>query len=135
VSASTRDHVYNSPRWFAVFAALFTYRSVLQSSYALFLLDNETDVCILNRQATSSPRLAGLLREIYAISNHHNISIYARHRRGIDNVLADFLSRPRLHGDGNIVETWRKTHPTLSHLLSSVCVVHSLQFVNRRVLP
>ena len=56
--------------------------------------DDQSDVHVLNRQATRSPRLAGLLREIYTIAVENNISLYARHRPGVDNVLADFLSRP-----------------------------------------
>jgi hypothetical protein len=120
---------------FAVYAALFTYRSLLRHCSVLFFVDNKTDVHILNRQATRSARLAGLLREIYTISLRYNIGVYARHRSGQDNVLADFLSRPDLHGSTQIVQQWRNTHPSLSHRLSSVSVVYSGQFTNDRLLP
>jgi hypothetical protein len=120
---------------FAVYAALFTYRSLLRHCSVLFYVDNETDVHILNRQATRSARLAGLLREIYTISFQYNICVYARHRSGQDNVLADFLSRPDLHGRTHIVRQWRSTHPSLSHRLSCVSVVYSGQFINDRLLP
>lgn len=120
---------------FAVYAALHTYRSILRDSCVLFFVDNETDVFILNRQATGSRQLAGLLREIYTIALHYNISIYAKHRSGVDNILADFLSRPALHGGVDILDTWRDTHPSLSYMLSCVSVVHSAEFVRKRVLP
>ena len=120
---------------FAVYAALLTYRTVLRHSCVLFFVDNETDVHILNRQATRSARLAGLLREIYSISLSDNISIYARHRSGVDNVLADYLSRPELHGHTHIVSRWQQTYPHMSGLLSRVCVVSSNSFIRQRVLP
>jgi hypothetical protein len=120
---------------FAIYAALFTYRSLLRHCSVLFYTDNLTDVHVLNRQATRSARLAGLLREIYSISLNYNISVYARHRSGQDNILADFLSRPDLHGTTHIVRQWRSAHPSLSHLLSYVSVVYSAQFINDRLLP
>ena len=120
---------------FAVFAALSTYRSLLRHSCVLFFVDNETDVHILNRQATRSARIAGLLREIYSISLADNISIYARHRSGVDNVLADYLSRPELHQHSHIVSRWQQTYPHLSDRLSRVCVVSNSDYVHHRVLP
>ena len=120
---------------FAIYAALFTYRNLLRHCYVLFYTDSQTDVHVLNRQATRSARLAGLLREIYTITLHCNISVYAQHRSGEDNILADFLSRPDLHGTTHIVRQWRSTHPSLSHMLSSVSVVHSAEFINSRLMP
>ena len=66
---------------FVVYAVLHTYRAVLRDCCALFMLDNEPDVHVLNRQRTRSRRLAGLLREIYTIAVEQNISIFAKHRR------------------------------------------------------
>ena len=120
---------------FAVYAALLTYRTVLRHCCALFWVDNQTDVHVLNRQATRSPRLAGLLREIYTLAVENNISLYARHRAGVDNVLADFLSRPELHGGSDIVRAWATAHPSLASRLSVVSHVYSHQFGNRRVRP
>jgi hypothetical protein len=120
---------------FAVYAALCTYRSVLCNCCVLFLMDNETDVHILNRQATRSQRLAGLLREIYTIAVDRNISIYAKHRAGVDNVLADFLSRPDIHHHTDIVGTWAHLYPDRAHQLSHVSVVYSHQFGTKRARP
>ena len=121
---------------FAVYAALITYATVLRDSCVLFLVDNETDVHVLNKQATRSPRLAGLLREIYGLSLEHNISIYARHRPGVENVLADFLSRPEHHGGStDVVAAFQAAHPSLAHMLRAVSVVYSRQIGDARVRP
>ena len=73
-------------------------------------MDNSTDVHIINRQATRSKALAGLLRQLYSIALRYNLHIRAQHRPGVDSVLADFLSRPELHCH-NHVEQWAVTHP------------------------
>lgn len=56
----------------------------------------------------------------------------------MDNVLADFLSRPALHGGGDgaaITRAWASTHPALSTALHSVSVVHSHQLMWLTGLP
>jgi hypothetical protein len=85
---------------FAVYAALSTYRQRLRDCCVLFRVDNQTDVAVLCAQRTRSRRLAPLLREIYSIAIEQNLDLWAQHRAGLDNVLADFLSRPTLHGRG-----------------------------------
>ena len=120
---------------FAVFAALHTYRHVLRDSSALFVLDNSPDVHALNRQSTGSRRNAGLLREIYSIAVAFNIAISAQHRPGVDNVLADFLSRPSLHGHPDIVCAWRLAHPDDATRLLYVSRVCSRDFGGRRARP
>ena len=120
---------------FAVLAALTTYADVLRDTCVLFLVDNQTDVHVLNKQATRSERLAGLLRGIYALSLEYNISIGARHRPGEENVLADFLSRPEHHNHTNVLAAFHAAHPTLTGMLRSVSVVHSRQIGDERVRP
>ena len=120
---------------FAVLAALLTYWSALRDSSVLFYLDNEPDVHTLDRQATRSVRLAGLLREIYTVAVDHNISIRATHRPGVDNVLADFLSRTELRSPQAIVSAWRATEHSAALSLLSVSVIHSRQFGGTRARP
>jgi hypothetical protein len=121
---------------FAVFAALSTYRTVLRDCCALFLVDNKTDVHVLNRQATRSARLAGLLRQIFTIAVENNVSIHAAHRPGEDNVVADFLSRPQYHAHSNFHAAWERAHPSSPPLvLRSVYVVNSQEFGDRRARP
>jgi hypothetical protein len=141
---------------FAVYAALCTYRPVLRDCCVLFRVDNETDVHVLNNQATRSPLLSGLLREIFTIAVENNLSLFAIHRPGVDNILADYLSRPMLHRYGEtvaafasqprddppgristsgVVLAWQRAHPSHSSLLRSVSVVHSSHFSGRLARP
>ena len=113
----------------AVLSALYMYGPLLENQSVLFYVDNKTDVHIINRQATRSERLAGLLRALYALALKHKICIHAQHRRGVDNTLADFLSRPALHRH-DFVHRWQLAHPSLSSLLRSVSVVYSQQIIN-----
>ena len=107
---------------FAVYAALSTYCHLLAHSSVLIYIDNRTDVDIINRQATRSSRLAGLLRHLYALSISHNFSIRAEHRAGVQNTLADFLSRPELHKHNHI-------HEWMNLSVSSDCALHVVSTV------
>jgi hypothetical protein len=113
----------------AVVACTATYAPRLIGQSILFYVDNLSDVHIINRQATRSKQLAPLLRQLYALALKHNLSIRAVHRPGVDNTLADFLSRPALH-KGNHVAEWQATHPSRSLELSSVSLVYSGPFVD-----
>jgi hypothetical protein len=117
----------------AVVACTTTYAPHLTGQSLLFYVDNSTDVHIINRQATRSKLLAPLLRQLYTLALQHNLSIRAVHRPGVDNTLADFLSRPALHRD-DPVAVWQATHPLRSLELSSVSLVVSEQFVNSSTL-
>ena len=113
----------------AVVACASTYGPLLTGQSLLFYVDNSTDVHIINRQATRSKALAGLLRQLYSLALRYNLSIRSQHRPGVDNVLADFLSRPELHHD-NQVAHWATTHPADSARLSSVSLVSSRLYVH-----
>lgn len=113
----------------AVVACASTYAPLLAGQSMLFYVDNLTDVHIINRQATRSKALAGLLRQLYGIACEYNLSIRAQHRPGVDNTLADFLSRPELHRDDHIAQ-WVAAHPSDSARLSAVSFVSSKHFVS-----
>ena len=97
----------------AVVACASTYGPLLSGQSLLFYVDNSTDVHIINRQATRSKALAGLLRQLYSIALQYNLSIRAQHRPGVDNVLADFLSRPELHKHNHVTSGLPLTRCTL----------------------
>ena len=135
--------------WCEMFSALFallTYASLMHDQSVILVLDNKSDVDIINRQATRSTRIALLLRAMFDICYQHNISISARHLPGVDNVLADFLSRQSLHQNiplitwhSHISNTANKTasvpssecsfNPALPMSLHSVMCLHSRQLV------
>lgn len=111
----------------AVVACAATYAPRLTGQSMLFYVDNATDVHIINRQATRSKAIAPLLRQLYGIALQHNVSIRAQHRPGVDNTLADFLSRPQLHQHRHVA-SWAATHPERASALSAVSLVTSAQF-------
>ena len=113
----------------AVVACTTTYAPHLTGQSIVFHVDNQSDVHIINRQATRSKQLAPLLRQLYALALEHNLSIRAVHRPGVDNILADFLSRPTLHRDDHVA-VWQASHPSRSSELSSVSLVCSGHFVD-----
>ncbi len=90
---------------FSALAALLIYSPILANQSVLLVIDNQTDVSILNRQATRSSRLAILLRAIADLSTRLNFSVKAIHRPGEQNLLADLLSRPALH-KGDPITNW-----------------------------
>ena len=113
----------------AVVACASTYAPLLAGQSMLFYVDNSSDVHIINRQATRSTALAGLLRQLYSIACEHNISLRAEHRPGVDNTLADFLSRPDLHRHDHVAQ-WIIAHPSSSARLSAVSLVSSKHYVS-----
>ena len=116
----------------AVVACASTYAPLLAGQSMLFFVDNSTDVHIINRQATRSKALAGLLRQLYSIAFKHNISIRAEHRPGVENTLADFLSRPELHRDDHVAR-WAAAYAPASARLSSVSLVSSKRYVSSSI--
>lgn len=81
----------------AVIAAVITYSDYLSNQNVLFMVDNSTDVAIINKQSTKSDLLKQLLRQLFSLSLTYNFNLRAQHVAGSKNVIADFLSRPTLH--------------------------------------
>lgn len=128
---STHSHLHQSHKqisWaemFAVVAAIVTFGSRIRDQAVLFLVDNQTDVAIINRQSTRSSQLSGLLRRLFSEVLVFNLALRASHRRGDDNTLADFLSRPCR---GDRVKQWQAWYPQQAHRLSVCISVNSLAF-------
>lgn len=84
--------------------------------------DNESDVRIINRQATRSADILPLLRALYALAAQHNFTVRATHRPGVLNVVADHLSRPAKHSFA-FGPSFPFPHPVSSvRLLDSSCL-------------
>lgn len=82
---------------FCPLAAAVEFGPRLANSHVVFVIDNESDVFIINRQRTREQRLALLLRALSTVSLEFNFSYEAVHRSGTSNVLMDWASRPALH--------------------------------------
>ena len=57
------------------------------------MCDNSTSCSIVRRQGSSTPELNALYERLRKVCEAKNIDIALRHIRGVDNVLADALSR------------------------------------------
>lgn len=83
--------------FFAVLCAAHLYAPLLRNRTLHLYCDNESDVAIICRQSTKSPEILALLRALYALAAQFNFSIRAFHRPGVENIVADYLSRPTKH--------------------------------------
>ncbi len=123
---------------FSVLTAVLIYAPYLLNQSILLVIDNQTDVDIINRQSTRSSRLAILLRALYDITVRYNISIKAVHRPGELNILADYLSRPQYH-QYQPLRYWsqhlQKAKSDLSSSSTSVSNVSSSDYTNHISFP
>jgi hypothetical protein len=123
--------------FFGPLAAAVEFGPRLADSHVVFVIDNEADVAVINRQRTRDPRVARLLRALSDTALRHNVSFSAVHRSGEDNVLMDWASRPAYHhfttGSWGALESkWARGERharfpplrtlTSSHLLNSRCL-------------
>jgi len=83
--------------FFCPLAAAFEYSELLRDRHVVFVIDNESDVYVINRLSTRDTRLCRLLRALCDASFRYNFSFEAVHRAGKLNVLMDWASRPELH--------------------------------------
>ena len=113
---------------FAVVWLLLRLGPVCRNAPIRVIIDNKGDVSVVNRQrvrAKNEP-LSALLRQLAEFSTEFNCPITAEHLSGVENFIADFLSRPEKHA-----------HCTLSQLhqhfpnsfLTSLSHVHSLDSI------
>ena len=102
----------------AILAAVATYGPHIQNQNLLLLVDNNTDVAIINRQATKSPLLSQILKRLFKLSLDFNFSISAKHFPGSLNVIADFLSRPSLHKSDPLTHA----HVVIPEFASRLCI-------------
>lgn len=78
----------------AALHAVAAYGPSLHNSVVKLLIDNQADVAIINRQSTRSPAVLTALRALYELATKYNFAIRAEHIPGVDNIVADALSRP-----------------------------------------
>jgi hypothetical protein len=83
--------------FFCTVAAAVEFGPLLADSHVVFVIDNNSDVHVINRLRTREPRVAALLRSLCDVALLHNFSFEAVHRSGELNVLMDWASRPEYH--------------------------------------
>ena len=91
----SRLHI-NSLELLAVFRALQSFEDLVKGHSVLVRSDNMTVVAYINHQGgTHSPSLCRLALNLWNWCLSHRIHLSATHIPGVDNLLADFLSRGR----------------------------------------
>ena len=112
----------HSIQWAELFAmayCLAAYGPYLRDRSVLLWSDNMADVFIVNRQKTSKEDLLILLRAIYSTAAFYNIRIRVKHVPGVRNVLADLLSRAKLHMHRSRVHVPGQTSTAMHYIHSS----------------
>jgi hypothetical protein len=97
---AVRQSTSSAIQWgefFCPLAAAVAYGPLLADAHVVFVIDNNSDVSVINRLRSREPRVAALLRALCDAARVHNFSFTAVHRSGEDNTLMDWASRPDLH--------------------------------------
>lgn len=81
---------------YPILLALALWYSDLKNSCVLFMCDNEAVVHIINSQTAKDKTVMKLVRPLVLLCMKHNILFRAKHVPGVDNVLADLISRQKL---------------------------------------
>ncbi|KAM4704927.1 uncharacterized protein WCC33_009743 [Rhinophrynus dorsalis] len=81
---------------FPIVVAVEIWGEKLRNKKVLFWSDNMAVVHVINRSTSKSYPVLALLRHLVLLCLRHNISFRARHVPGMDNAIADSLSRLQL---------------------------------------
>ena len=78
---------------FPIYLACRLWGAQWTAKRIVFFCDNESVVQILNQKTSKSPKIMDLLRPIVLCTLQNNFTFTAKHVRGLDNGIADSLSR------------------------------------------
>ncbi|XP_062587810.1 uncharacterized protein LOC134249476 [Saccostrea cucullata] len=81
---------------FPIVLAVQLWADQLENRCIIFFTDNDAVVHIINKQSSKEKTIMVLVRRLVAQCLKHNILFQARHVPGLDNVLADHLSRQQI---------------------------------------
>ena len=104
---SSKFRSTNFQELFAIFTAVTIWANELSNKQIKIFCDNETIVTVMNSGTCTSSSIMNVVRRMFYVCAKHNISLCAEHVRGIDNGMADALSR--LQG-----ERFARLHPSAS---------------------
>lgn len=92
-----RDLHINILELYPITAALLTWGHLLSNHCITIYTDNQALSYILNKQTSPCPKIMHMIRALVLCCIKHNILFRAFHIFGIDNCLADNLSRFQVH--------------------------------------
>ena len=82
---------------YPITVAVHLYGASMANHCITFLTDNEAVVAVINKTTSKHKQVMALVRSLVLACLKHNILFRARHLPGVDNVLADALSRLQVH--------------------------------------
>ena len=93
------DHKQKSIQWkeiFPVYVCCYLWGEEFKGKRLLFHCDNLAVVNNWSAQSCKSPDIMAVLRKLFYITAQHEFTVNIKHIPGVDNVLADSLSRSQI---------------------------------------
>lgn len=94
-----KEHKQKSIQWkeiFPVYVCCYLWGKEFQGKRLLFHCDNLAVVNIWSAQSCKSPEIMAVLRKLFYIAAQHEFTVHIKHIPGVNNVLADCLSRSQI---------------------------------------
>lgn len=88
-----QTHHINILELFPIVLAVELWGNKMANHKITFHCDNLATVCVLNKQTSKDPIMMKLVRRLVLVCMHYNILFCAKHVNGVDNIIADSLSR------------------------------------------
>lgn len=92
-SPSQLSHSIAFKELFPIVVAAYVWGPQWSRQHVLFKCDNEAVVFIMNKRTSKIPAIMQLMRHLLLAAAHHNFSFSSEHLPGINNCIADALSR------------------------------------------
>ena len=95
---------------YPIVAAVHMYGQSMANHCITFITDNEAVVAVINKATSKHKQIMALVRSLISACLQHNILFKARHLPGVENVLADALSRLQVQRFRELAP-WAKPSP------------------------
>ena len=96
---------------YPIVAAVVTWSPFLKNKWIVFNCDNSAIVCAINAQSSREPAVMMLIRKLVIFCVWYNIKFRASHVPGVQNILADKLSRSQVQEVLKLAP-WMQNTPT-----------------------
>ena len=107
------EHKQKSIQWkeiFPVYVCCYLWGKEFHGKRLLFHCDNLAVVNIWSAQSCKSPEIMAVLRKLFYIAAQHEFTVNIKHIPGVNNVLADCLSRSQIRKFFTLAPS-AKSHP------------------------
>lgn len=98
--------------FYPIVLSLYLWSDQMRNRCFLFLTDNEALVYVINKQSCKDKNLMFFVRKLVLVCLQYNILFKAKHVKGVNNTLADSLSRLQLDTFKHLAPVHMKREPT-----------------------